>query len=236
MTEPETDRLHTAQMKFFYGYVVVAASFIIMTVTHGTHFAFGVFFTPLMVEFGWTRTMVSGAFSLSMAMFGVLGIMMGGLNDRFGPRLVISVCGFLFSAAFMLMSQISTLWHLYLIYGVLVAVGRSASRVPLTSTVARWFKRRRTLMTGIVLSGLGAGGLIAPIIANWLISLYQWRIAYLALGVAIMIISIVAAQFLKSDPSKVGQKPYGESEVGALFKQMSGRFPSEKRLAAASSG
>ena len=58
--------------------------------------------------------------------------------------------------------------------------------------------------------------MIAPIIANWLISLYQWRIAYLALGVAIMIISIVAAQFLKSDPSNVGQKPYGEGEVGGV--------------------
>ena len=214
MTELENERLNSAREKFFYGYVVVAASFIIMAVTHGTYFSFGVFFTPLMEEFGWTRTMVSGAFSLSMALFGVFGIVMGGLNYRFGPRLALSVCGFLFSAGFMMVSQISALWQLYLIYGVLIAVGRSASRVPLVSTVARWFNRRRALMTGIVLSGLGAGGLIAPIIANWLISQYQWRIAYLALGGAIMIIAITAAQFLKSEPAQVGQKPYGEGQTG----------------------
>ncbi len=63
--------------RFFYGYIVLIAAFLIMMVTLGLYMVFGVFFNPLLDEFGWTRAMISGAVSLSMIVYGVLGIIMG---------------------------------------------------------------------------------------------------------------------------------------------------------------
>jgi len=183
-----------------------------MAATFGTYFAFGVFFKPVLTEFGWTRALTSGAFSLSMIMHGVMGIVMGILNDRLGPRIVLSLCGFLIGLGYLLMSQISTISQLYLFYGVIVGTGLGGAWVPLLSTVARWFVNRRNMMTGIVVAGSGIGTLISPPVANWLISTYDWRAAYTILGSVILVIVISAAQFLKRDPARMGQIPYGGNE------------------------
>ncbi len=183
-----------------------------MAATFGTYFAFGVFFKPVLTEFGWTRALTSGAFSLSMIMHGVMGIVMGILNDRLGPRIVLSLCGFLIGLGYLLMSQISTVWQLYLFYGVIVGTGLGGAWGPLLSTVARWFVNRRSMMTGIVVAGSGIGTLISPPVANWLISTYDWRAAYTILGSVILVVVISAAQFLKRDPARMGQIPYGGNQ------------------------
>lgn len=197
---------------FFYGYVIVMSASLIMIITWGTYFAFGIFFKPVLIEFGWTRAMTAGAFSLSLIMFGLLGIVMGGLTDRFGPRTVLTFCGAMVGIGYLLMSQISTVWQLYLFYGVLLGVGMGGAWVPLLSTVARWFEKRRSMMTGIVTAGYGIGILIGPAAANWLISTYNWRTSYIMIGSIVLAVVVIAAQFLRRDPSSIGQVPYGEKE------------------------
>jgi MFS family permease len=154
----------------FSGNSVVIASFIIFVVSIGVNTAFGVFFKPMLNDFGWTKAMTSGAFSLSWIMNGLLGIVMGRLNDRFGPRGVITFSGALMGSGYFLMSQISALWHLYLFYGVIVGVGMSGIWVPAMSTIARLFVDKRGIITAIVMVGGGIGALAAPPAANWLIS------------------------------------------------------------------
>src|SRR5580704_2803712 len=80
---------------FFYGYVIVAVGFLSMALVFSVHYAFGVFLKPISADFGWTRAMTSGAFSLVWVSEGVLAIVMGGLNDKFGPRAVLTTCGVL---------------------------------------------------------------------------------------------------------------------------------------------
>ena len=71
-------RLSTgAEPRFFYGYIVVAVSFIILAMMCGAYYSFGVFFNPLLAEFGWTRAMLSGVFSLSFILLGLFGIGFG---------------------------------------------------------------------------------------------------------------------------------------------------------------
>jgi MFS family permease len=125
--------------RFFYGYIVVITTFIIMVVLWGAYSVYGIFFNPLISEFGWARAVTSGAFSLSMILSGVIGMVMGGLTDRFGPRIIMTLSCLLFGLGHLLMSQVSTLWQLYLYYGVIIGVGMGGSWVPLLSLVARWF-------------------------------------------------------------------------------------------------
>ena len=199
--------------KFFYGYVVVALAFLIMVITGGTMYTFGVFFKPLADGFGWTSAATSGAFSLQMVLHGLFYIVTGRLNDRFGPRVVVSACCLLLGAGYLLMSRISDIWQLYLFYGVVIGIGMSGSFVPLGSTVARWFVKRKGAMIGIAVAGISVGTMIMPPVASWLISSYGWRTSYAVMGLMVLVITISAAQFLRRDPTQMRLLPYGQSEV-----------------------
>ena len=157
--------------------------------------------------------MTSGAFTLASLIRGSLSIVTGKLSDKFGLRIVATACGLFLGFGFLLMSRISDIWQLYLFYGVIVATGMAGCWVPLIATVARWFVKRRGLMTGIVTSGIGLGTAIIPLVATRLISTYDWRMSYLILGGTILVVITLAAQFLRRDPRQIGQLPYGENEI-----------------------
>ena len=201
-----------AKPGLFYGYVVVGVAFSIMAAIFGLYYCFGIFFDPVLIEFGWTRAITSGAFSLSMVVYGLLNVAVGRLTDRFGPRMLVTLCGFLLGLGYLLMSQISTVWQLYLFYGVIIGAGVGGSFIALLSSVARWFVKRRGLMTGIVMAGVGVGTLIGPPVASWLISAYSWRISYIILGSIVLVVVVLAAQFLRRDPTQVGQVALGGDE------------------------
>ena len=214
MAGQEARQVPGAEPGFFYGYIVVAAAFCSMVAMYGTRSIFGVFFKPMLAEFGWTRALTSGALSLSMLVQGSLAAVMGGLSDRFGPRVVLTLSACLVGLGYLLMSQIDALWHLYLFYGVIIGVGMSGVLVPLLSTVARWFVARRNMMTGIVVAGIGISGLIAPPLSNWLVSAYDWRVSWIVLGVIVLVVGVLAAQFLKRNPARMERVPHGGNEGG----------------------
>ena len=216
MTRQKVNQPHEGGSGFFYGYFVVGASLLIMSIMWGGYYAFGVFFKPVLDEFGWTRAMISGAFSLASIVNGLLTVAVGGLTDKYGPRMVMTVCGLLLGLGFILMSQVSDVFQLYLFYGILVGAGMSGSFVPLTSTVARWFFKRRGLMTGIVAAGSGIGALIGPPVASRLIFIYGWRMSYVILGGITLLTVVLSTQLIKRDPKQVGQFPYGENEIGEV--------------------
>ncbi|MCK9356589.1 MAG: MFS transporter [Dehalococcoidia bacterium] len=197
----------------FYGYVVVAAAFLSMAVSSGAIFSFSVFFAPLQEEFGWTRAITSSAFSLNMFVQGMLGIVVGKLNDRFGPRLILTLSGAILGIGFILVSTIDAIWQLYLLYGVVIGIGVSGGPVPLMSTVARWFRARRGLMTGIVMAGVGLGTMIVPPLADWLIRTFTWRTSFVAVGVLLLVAIPLTAQFLRRDPAGMGLQPLGGREI-----------------------
>jgi MFS family permease len=195
----------TGRKKFFYGHVIVTLGLFINMVLGGTLYTFSVFFGPLSTEFGWTRAATSGAFSLYMILHGFLYIFTGKMNDKLGPRIVMSLCGLLMGAGYMMMAFTGEIWHIYLFYGVIIAVGMSGGYVPLTSTVTRWFtgNSKRGLMVGISVAGVGLGTMIFPPLARWLIESYGWRTSYIVIGIAVLVIIMSAAQFLKRAPEQI---------------------------------
>ncbi len=197
--------------RFYYGYIIVIAGTIILMSIIGLYLSMGVFFKPMLSEFGWTRGTTSASWAISNIVSGIFYIISSWLNDRFGPRKIAMFCGILAGSGYVLMSQIHSVWGLYFYYGVLI--GASISILPpLLATVARWFVRRRTVMTGIIIGGGGLGGFMLPLISNWLISIYDWRKAYVIMGIAIFVVVMIAAQFMKSDPAKIKELPFGHDD------------------------
>jgi OFA family oxalate/formate antiporter-like MFS transporter len=123
-------------------------------------YAFGVFFTPLLIEFGWSRAVTAGGFSACQMVRGMSGVGMGRLTDKAGPRIFLTISGLLLGAGFILMYYVDSLWQFYLFYTVLMGIGLGGFWVPLMSTVARWFVKKRATMSGIVLAAGGLGTLV----------------------------------------------------------------------------
>jgi len=112
------------------------------------------------------------------------------------------------------MSQIGAIWQLYLFWGMITAIGVSGSVVPATSVVPRWFVKRRGLMTGIVIAGIGVGTMIMPPLASQLISDYGWRTSFMVIGSVVLLTIILVAQLMKRDPGQTKQLPYGVNKLG----------------------
>jgi MFS family permease len=197
--------------KYLYGHVIAATCFCIQAVGIGTYFSYGVLFNPLIDEFGWSRASISGAASMAFLLMGFLGIGVGRLNDRFGPRVLMTVSGVFFGMGYLLMSRLETIWQLYLFFGIIFGIGLSTVDVIALSTIARWFVRKRGIVTGIVKVGTGAGQMIMPFLVSILIIHYGWRSSCVIIGVTVLVILVAAAQLLQRDPSRMGLSPDGNA-------------------------
>jgi len=204
--------------RFYYGYVLVAASFLLQAIGWGAYNGFGVFFNPLINEYGWSRAGISGAVSVSFCMYGLASILLGKLNDRMGPRLITTISGILFGLGYLLMSGLTSIWQLYLLYSLLVGVGISGTDVVLLSTIARWFFRLRGFMSGVIKVGTGVGMLVMPLFTNWLITAYGWRTAFFVMGIVVLALFTGLSQLLVRDPAEYGLRPDGDGRVSARIK------------------
>jgi MFS family permease len=209
--EKETGSLEykTKRPGVYYGYIVAIFAFCIIFSTFGIRFSYGVFFNPMSSELGWNSATTSLAFSISMLTEGVFNILLGGLIDKYGPRVIVTICGVIIAAGYCLIPLVNTEWQFFLFYGGIVGIGMGGMFVPLISLISRWFTARRGMVTGLVMSSVGIGMLIVTPLANQLIISFGWRNTFLIFGLSILVITTICAQFLKRDPSTVGMVPYG---------------------------
>jgi MFS family permease len=189
---------------FYYGYIIVIAGFLLTMFGWGIFYIYGVFFHPLEAEFNWTRAVTSGAFSVSVLVSGVMGILAGRLSDKLGPRVVILGCSIILTLGYVLMATVHSTWQFYLLYGLLISTGVSGFWAPPVSTVARWFKGKRGMMTGIVSGGISFGTLVLPPLVTQLITVFDWRLTYVIIGVSVIIVSLLGVRFLKGSPQEMG--------------------------------
>jgi MFS family permease len=89
---------------FDYGYIIVIASFLVAMMVVGLFVSTGVFYKPMLSDFGWARAALSAPIAVSAAVNGLLSIVMGGLSDKIGPRKVVILCGILAGAGYLLMA------------------------------------------------------------------------------------------------------------------------------------
>jgi MFS family permease len=192
----------------YYGWIVVAAAFAVLFLAYGIQYAFGLFFTALTEEFGWSRASLSGVFSLYAAAYALLSLPAGRLTDRWGPRRVVALGGGLLGLGLALSGTVGNLGTLYGTY-LLAAMGMSTAYVPCNATVARWFEARRGLAVGLAMSGAGVGIFVCPPLVAMLLALAGWRRAYVVLGVGLALaLGLIACLFVR-DPRERGLRPYG---------------------------
>ena len=201
------------QPRFFYGWLVVAAGFAVTFVGFGCVYSFSAFIESLQQDFGATRGSVSLVFSLAGFLYFALGAVSGPLADRWGSRSVVLIGIVLIAAGLALASFAQSLPMVYAAYSLGVGLGVGFSYVPSMGAVQRWFIKRRGFASGLASSGIGAGALVGPPLAAFLIGAWGWRDAYLVLGGLALIIGAGMALLIQNEPREHGLGPDGEPIV-----------------------
>lgn len=195
--------------RLFYGWVVVVACFFICAAANGVRYSFGVFFKSIESEFSLSRAETSLVFSVYMALCPIFALLGGWLIDRYGPKRVGIIMGILMTISLLATSQTTAMWQLFITYSLLLAIGTGANYSMVMATASRWFSRKRGLVLGIVGSGVGTGTIIMNPLSAYLITAYNWRIAFLVVGLIAGLVFISFILLLKRDPGELGLLPDG---------------------------
>lgn len=206
-----------AEKRFYYGWILVIAFTLVMAVAYGANFSFGVFLKPMSEWFNWERATTSGPLALSLWVSGLLAVGMGVMTDKLGPRFVILLGAAAGAIGYLIISQTTELWHLYIGFGV-TAVNTSSVWTPVVSTTARWFTRRRVLAIGIVTGGIGIGQMFIPPVANFFIETLGWRTAYIAIAIIIGVASLPAVILCRRYPPEGTDLKPGDADPRPVSK------------------
>lgn len=158
-----------------WGWVVVAASFIVNLIADGITFSFGVIFVEFLNYFGENREKTAWIGSLFMAMPLLSGPIASFLTDRYGCRRVTILGSVLASTGFVISSMANSMEVLFLTFGVFAGFGLSLCYVASVVIVAYYFDRKRSFATGLSVCGSGIGTFIFAPLIQMLLEEYGWR-------------------------------------------------------------
>lgn len=203
------------QFGFYYGWIVVVGCFIGATITFSTIYSFAVFFRHIVTTFDQSHANTSIVFSLqSVVTFGG-GAILGFFIDRHGVRRLLLIGACFLGIGLLGASQSPNFIGVMISYGVIAAAGLSAIYVIAYATVPRWFEHRRGLATGIATSGGGAGILIGPPLAEFLIGSLGWQNAYVMLTIIFVGLLGLVSLVIDDSPVAAGINPGAEVSADA---------------------
>ncbi len=202
------------RVPIFYGWWNVLTGFVGMGLSYAmfTVFAFGVFVRPLEAEFGWTRGEMSFALTMTNIAVVLASPALGFFIDRAGVRRVLIPSVIIMGLTVLSMTLLGgNIWHFYLLYFLIPFLGAGTLPASYSRVIIAWFVRRRGIALGVSLSGFGVGAALVPAVAQWMIDLYGWRMAYVVFAAAVFCIALPAAVFLlRERPEEMGLRPDGD--------------------------
>jgi MFS family permease len=210
------------RLRFFYGWIIVAVTFVTMAIGVNARTSFSLFFPPIIDEFGWEQGVTAGAFSFGFVVSAAVSPLIGRAMDRFGPRTVMEL-GVALMAGGMLLAPLTTQpWHLYLTIGVLVGAGSVCLGYSGQSLfLPNWFSRRRGLAMGLAFAGVGIGSVTLLPWVQHMIEQTGWRTACTAMGIMILVVLAPINLLLRKRPQDLGLEPDGDAAPSASAKPVS---------------
>jgi MFS family permease len=199
-----------APVRGFRGWWVVFGTFSVLCLVYGCAYSFPAFFDALQAEFNASRGEVSAVFGLSGLLFFTVGALSGPIADRIDPRWVVGFGVTLTGIGLVLGSLATELWQVLVAYGLCVGVGIGCAYVPSVGPVQRWFVRRRGMASGMAVAGIGVGTLAVPPIATAIIAETDWRTAYMSMGIATIVLGLLATRLIIGSPEAIDQHADGD--------------------------
>ncbi|MEQ8858116.1 MAG: MFS transporter [Pseudomonadales bacterium] len=197
------------QGRVFYGWWIVAAA-------AGVQFlaglllmqSYGAYAVLLEDEFGWSKTVLAGAFAMTRVESGILGPLQGWLADRFGPRLILQIGTLLFGVGFLLFSRVDGLVGFYLTF-LIIALGSSLGGfATLMVSLVNFFDRHRAKAVAISQMGFALGGFSVPLVIV-LLERFGWRTTALISGVVVIVVGMPLVSRVRHRPAEIGERPDG---------------------------
>jgi MFS family permease len=212
MIKPAQVHRTSSPAGFFYGWWIVGAAFLNLFFTTGViYYGFPVFYPAFVASLGFTRAQVTQGFLLGALVVGLpVGLFAGTLIDRVGARSVILSGIGLIGLPLVLMGRMTHFWQYELLCIAEVMGYTLAGPIANQVLIAQWFRVRRGQAMGYAYLGLGLGGVVSPLVANFLIRSFGWRAALEIAGTVILAVLFpVGFWVTRSTPSEMGLRPDG---------------------------
>ncbi len=208
------------RLRFHYAWVVLGVTFLVMLITAGTRAAPSVMLVPLQTSFGWNLASISGALSLNLALFGLMGPFAAAAMQHFGlRRTVLSALGAL-AVAVACSAWMRHSWQMWLIWGLVVGGATGVTAMTLGAVVVnRWFVARRGLAMGLLTASSATGQLVFLPGLAYIAEHFGWRpVIWTVAGGAAIVIPLVYA-LMPEQPATLGLPRFGEAADAATLAQ-----------------
>jgi MFS family permease len=203
--------------RVFWGWYVVVGSFLILCLSYGVRYSFGVFVHPMFAEYGWPMSVISMSASVNILAYSIVGVFCGRLADRIAPKWMMTAGSILMAVGFWFLIRAETPIGLYVSYGILCGSGNAClGMVVCAAAIGKWFVKKRGFALGLSSMGIGVGTMVMGPAAGYIVSAYDWRTGFVVFGVAILTLGILISQVLmgKTTPEASGLLPDGAPAGG----------------------
>lgn len=200
--------------RFFYGWVIVIAGHLLITLDGMVLYSFGIFLPYLNEAFDLSTAVGSSFFSLRCVCMAFSFVFAGRLIDSHDARYLTFFGGLVGALGFLLSAYAETTWELYLTYSVMVGIGDGFLYILPVTVISRWFVKKRALAIGIATAGVPVSGLVINPLTTWLIESFGYECALVYISVIFTVI-LCSALLVKNRPEEMGLRPYGENSEDA---------------------
>ncbi len=206
----------------FYGWWLAGLAALVMVIGTVPLFqGMTAWFVVLEQTFGWNRTQLSLAFSLTRVEGSIMGPISGFLIDKLGPRRMVLVGMIILGLGFVLLSRIQNLWQFYLAFVVMSSGAGLGTWMPMMTALNSWFLRRRSIAMAIAMEGFSLGGVLLVPLLVWsidpdVIGRPGWRATAMFIGIATMLIAFPLSRFIRNRPEDYGELPDGRARLAAV--------------------
>ncbi|MNI07854.1 putative MFS-type transporter YhjX [compost metagenome] len=202
------------ESKLYYGWVVVFIVFVVLLVSAGIGSIPSILMLPFEQEFGWNRADVSGAVSIRILLYGLMGPFSASFMAKYGIRRMMVTSMVLLVVSLLLTPHMTEIWQFNILWGVVVGVSSGTLANVLGVTVAnRWFVKHKGVVVGLLTASAATGQLLfLPLLARITVEI-GWRYAVYTTAAALILLIPIVAIWMRNHPYEVGTAPLGTEHI-----------------------